>query len=86
MVRSFDAAALEKHEVVAGRARCAGARELVGSGGNLLDQNIVIADPETLRAVRPTTASARSGSPAPAWPQGYWRRDEETQRNVPAPG
>ena len=40
VVRSFDAAALEKHEVVAVPSERSPARaSLVGSGGNLLDQN-----------------------------------------------
>ena len=55
VVRTFDGEALENNQVLDALADEAGARELVGCGGNLLDQRIVIADPEHAdpRAGRP---------------------------------
>ena len=44
VVRTFDAEALENNQVVDAVADEEGVRELVGSGGKLLDQRIVIAD------------------------------------------
>ena len=46
-IRSFRADGLEKHEAIQAEPGSSGSRELVGSGGNLLDQQIVIADPDT---------------------------------------
>ena len=55
VVRTFDAEALENNQVVDALADEEGVRELVGCGGNLLDQRIVIVDPEDadLAAGRP---------------------------------
>jgi len=47
VVRSFEVEGLENHEVIEAESGSKGSRELVGSGGNLLDQQIQIADPET---------------------------------------
>ena len=83
VVKAFDAAALEKHQVVPAEKGGKGARSLVGSGGNLLDQNIVIADPETGEPC----GESRVGEiwvSGPSVAQGYWRRDEETQRTFHA--
>jgi len=77
VVRSFDAAALEKHEVRVVDPGSPGARDLVGSGGNLLDQNIVIADPETFEPC----GEARVGEiwvSGPSVAPGYWKRPDET--------
>ena len=48
VVRTFEAEALENNQVVDALADEEGIRELVGSGGNLLDQRIVIAHPDKL--------------------------------------
>lgn len=83
VVRSFDAAALEKHDVVTVERGSAGSRELVGSGGNLLDQNIVIADPETFEPC----GESRVGEiwvSGPSVAQGYWKRDEESEHTFQA--
>ncbi|HYO26046.1 MAG TPA: aminotransferase class I/II-fold pyridoxal phosphate-dependent enzyme [Lacipirellulaceae bacterium] len=83
VVRAFDAGALEKHEVRAVDAGAAGGRELVGSGGNLLDQNIVIADPETLQQ-QPANRVGEIWVSGPSVAEGYWRRPEETQQTFGA--
>jgi 8-amino-7-oxononanoate synthase/acyl carrier protein len=76
-VRSFDAAALEKHDVAPVEAGAPGSRELVGSGGNLLDQTIVIADPDTGEPCGPNRVGEIWVS-GPSVAEGYWRREEET--------
>ena len=58
---------------------------LVGSGGNLLDQKIVIADPDTCEPCGDNRVGEIWVS-GPSVAQGYWRRDEETAAHVPAPG
>ena len=53
VVRTFEANALENNQVVDALADEDGVRELVGSGGHLLDQRIVIAHPEHLATMPP---------------------------------
>jgi 8-amino-7-oxononanoate synthase len=77
VVRKFDAHSLEKHQVVPVQPASTGTRELVGSGGNLLDQTIVIADPDTSQPC----GDARVGEiwvSGPSVAEGYWRRGEES--------
>ena len=75
--RSFDGEALEKNQVLDALADEAGARDLVGCGGNLLDQQLVIADPQTLcRAGADQVGEVWVSGPSVA--QGYWNRPEET--------
>lgn len=79
VVQSFDIASLEKNLVVTTEPGADGARELVGSGGNLLDQQIVIADPETFANL----GDGRVGEiwvSGPSVAQGYWKRDELTRQ------
>jgi 8-amino-7-oxononanoate synthase/acyl carrier protein len=83
VIRSFDTHALEKHEVVPVAPDAPGARALVGSGGNLLDQNIVIADPETFEA-RGQNRVGEIWVSGPSVAQGYWKRDEATQETFQA--
>jgi len=83
VVRSFDGRALENNQVVDGLAEEEGARELVGSGGNLLDQRIVIANPETLHSVAPDQVG-EIWVAGPSVAQGYWHRAEETEHTFRA--
>jgi 8-amino-7-oxononanoate synthase len=79
VVHSFDVANLEKNLVVKTEPGAAGSRALVGSGGNLLDQQIVIADPETFANL----GNGRVGEiwvSGPSVAQGYWKRDELNQQ------
>lgn len=78
-VHSFDVASLEKNLVVETAIDADGSRKLVGSGGNLLDQQIVIADPETFANM----GEGRVGEiwvSGPSVAQGYWKRDELSQQ------
>jgi 8-amino-7-oxononanoate synthase/acyl carrier protein len=86
VIRNFRASALEQHvaEPVDGPASTASAasgtddvRALVGSGGNLLDQVIVIADPDTYERLPPNRVGEIWVS-GPSVAQGYWRREEAT--------
>lgn len=83
VVRSFDLHALEKHDVVPAIPGAAHSRELVGSGGNLLDQTIVIADPDTCEPC----AANRVGEiwvSGPSVSEGYWRREDESRHTFGA--
>ncbi|QDT00118.1 aminotransferase class I/II-fold pyridoxal phosphate-dependent enzyme [Adhaeretor mobilis] len=75
VVRTFDIAALEEHRAVGIDASDKNARRLVGSGGNLLDQNIVIADPKTFEA-REENQVGEIWVSGPSVAQGYWKREE----------
>ncbi|MBI3837083.1 MAG: aminotransferase class I/II-fold pyridoxal phosphate-dependent enzyme [Planctomycetia bacterium] len=83
VVRTFDAEALENNQVLDALADEEGARELVGSGGNLLDQRIVIAHPENLTSL-PADQVGEIWVSGPSVAQGYWNRPEETQRTFRA--
>ncbi len=83
VVRSFDTHALEKHEVTPVAANAPGARALVGSGGNLLDQNIVIADPDTFEP-RGQNRVGEIWVSGPSVAQGYWKRDDATKKTFQA--
>jgi 8-amino-7-oxononanoate synthase len=79
IIHSFDIAGLEKNLVVKTEPDAEGSRKLVGSGGNLLDQQIVIADPDTFANL----GSGRVGEiwvSGPSVAQGYWKRDELNQQ------
>jgi len=83
VVRTFDAEALENNTVVDALADEEGAREMVGSGGKLLDQRIVIAHPENMTSVPPDQIGEIWVS-GPSVAQGYWNRAEETERTFRA--
>lgn len=83
VVRTFDAEALENNQVVDALADEEGARELVGSGGNLLDQRIVIAHPEHMTQLPPDQVG-EVWVAGPSVAQGYWNRPEETARTFQA--
>ncbi|QEG32981.1 Long-chain-fatty-acid--AMP ligase FadD32 [Bythopirellula goksoeyrii] len=74
-VRAFDISGLEQNDVVETTPGAEGSRLLVGSGGNLLDQQIVITDPETF-------ANLGDGKVGEIWVSGpsvaggYWKRDD----------
>lgn len=82
-VKSFQIEALEKNEVVETEPGAEDSRELVGSGGNLLDQQIVIADPETHTSM----GNNRVGEiwvSGPSVAQGYWKREDLTEQTFQA--
>ena len=76
-IRSFDAEALERHEVEEALSEEEGSRELVGSGGNLLDQQIRIVDPES-RVRCPDNRVGEIWVSGPSVAGGYWKRPHET--------
>lgn len=83
VIRTFDAKALENNQVADALPDEDHARDLVGCGGNLLDQKIVIADPEQLTSV----AEDRIGEiwvQGPSVAVGYLNRPEESQRTFGA--
>jgi len=82
-IRSFNAAALGDRLVVPCTPDENGARNLVGCGQSVLDQKIVIADPDT-------RTSCPEGQIGEIWvrglsvAQGYWRGEEATQTTFEA--
>lgn len=83
MVRAFESKALENHHVLDAPADEEGVVELVGCGGNLLDQRIVIADPHTMTSLAGDQVGEVWVS-GPSVAQGYWNRPEETERTFRA--
>jgi 8-amino-7-oxononanoate synthase len=83
VIRHFDVKALEQNQVVDALVDEEGARTLVGCGGNLLDEEIVIANPETLtRCAADEIGEIWVNGPSVA--QGYWRRLEESDHTFRA--
>ncbi len=78
MTKSLLIEGLEKNEVIETEPGSEHSRELVGSGGNLLDQQIVIADPETFQPFGDNHVGEIWVS-GPSVAGGYWQRDELTQ-------
>lgn len=83
IIRTFDAAALSRNEVIDTKPDDDGSRALVGCGGNLPDQRIVIVDPETLTACPPDRVG-EVWVRGPSMAQGYWRQTEATERTFRA--
>lgn len=83
VIRTFDAAALSRNEVIDAEPDDDGARALVGCGENLPDQRIVIVDPETLTACPPDRVG-EVWVRGPSMAQGYWRQTEATERTFRA--
>ncbi|MFV2067627.1 MAG: aminotransferase class I/II-fold pyridoxal phosphate-dependent enzyme [Pirellulales bacterium] len=78
VVRRFDAEALEHHHVVEVKADDQAVRELVGSGGNLLDQKIVIVDPDSQTRC-PDNRVGEVWVSGPSIAEGYWQRSADTE-------
>jgi 8-amino-7-oxononanoate synthase len=79
IIRTFDAAALARNEVLDAEPDDAGARALVGCGENLPDQRIVIVDPDTLVSCPPGHIG-EVWVYGPSVAQGYWQQAEATER------
>jgi 8-amino-7-oxononanoate synthase len=83
VIRHFDTKALENNQVVDALADEEGARSLVGCGGNLLDEEIVISNPDTLtRCAADEVGEIWVNGPSVA--QGYWRRPDESEHTFRA--
>ena len=79
----FDAQALESNHVVDALAEEEGARSLVGCGGTLLDQEILIVNPDTMtRCAADEVGEIWVAGPSVA--QGYWKRPDETEHTFRA--
>lgn len=78
-VKSLQIEALEKHQVIETEPGAEDSRELVGSGGNLLDQQIVIADSETFDSLGDNRVGEIWVS-GPSVAGGYWKRDDLTKQ------
>jgi 8-amino-7-oxononanoate synthase/acyl carrier protein len=78
VIRHFDSKALENNQVVDALADEEGSRSLVGCGGNLLDEEIVIANPDTMtRCAADEVGEIWVSGPSIA--QGYWNCPKETE-------
>ncbi len=77
VMRSFDAKSLESNQVVEALPEEEGARTLIGCGAALLDQEVMIVDPETMIQV-PEGRVGEIWVAGPSVAQGYWRRAEES--------
>ncbi len=77
-VKSFQNEAFEKNDVIETEPGAENSRQIVGSGGNLLDQQIVIAEPETFASLGDNRVGEIWVS-GPSVAGGYWKRDDLTQ-------
>jgi 8-amino-7-oxononanoate synthase len=83
VIRHFDAKALENNQVVEAVADEEGARALVGCGGNLLDEEIVIVNTDTLtRCASDEVGEVWVSGPSVA--QGYWQRADDSEHTFRA--
>jgi len=78
VVKSFQNEAFEKNTVLETEPGAEDSREIVGSGGNLLDQQIVIAQPETFASLGDNRVGEIWVS-GPSVAGGYWKRDDLTK-------
>ena len=77
VVRTFDAKSLENNQAVDALADEEGTRTLIGCGAALLDQEVVIVDPEAMTKC-PDRRIGEVWVAGPSVAQGYWRRAEES--------
>jgi 7-keto-8-aminopelargonate synthetase-like enzyme/acyl-CoA synthetase (AMP-forming)/AMP-acid ligase II/acyl carrier protein len=78
VIKTFDSTALTEDRVVECRPDAENARKLVGSGQNMPDQKIAIADPDTLTSC-PADRIGEIWVGGPSIAQGYWRQPEATR-------
>ena len=83
VIRSFDATALESDQAELGSDASTGMRRLVGSGGELEGQDVVIVDHETFSPL-PARRVGEVWVSGPSVAQGYWNRREATQETFGA--
>ena len=79
VVRQIHGAALEGNQVVASASQQEGTRPIVGCGQSLLEQKIVIVDPESLTPCS-TDKVGEIWVSGPSVAHGYWNRPEETKQ------
>jgi acyl-CoA synthetase (AMP-forming)/AMP-acid ligase II len=79
VVRQIHGVALEENRVVAAASQQEATRTIVGCGQSLLDQKIVIVDPESLTPC-PADKVGEIWVSGPSVAHGYWNRPEETKQ------
>ncbi len=77
VIRSVDAKSMENNQVVDTLAEEEGTRTLIGCGAALLDQEVVIVDPDAMTRC-PDRRIGEIWVAGPSVAQGYWRRADET--------
>ncbi len=77
IVRSFEAKSIENNQAVDALPDEEGTRTLVGCGAALLDQEVVIVDPETMTKC-PDRRIGEIWVAGPSVAQGYWRQADES--------
>lgn len=82
-IKKVKTEALEKNEIVEAGPEDDNFRNLVGSGGNLLDQQIVIADPDTCQHLGENQVG-EIWVAGPSVARGYWKRTELSQETFQA--
>lgn len=83
VIHTLQADAMERNEAALAEPGESRARPLVGSGGNLLDQTIVIADPDSCEPCPPDGIGEIWVS-GPSVAQGYWQREDLTKQTFEA--
>ncbi len=83
VLQRIQVSAIEQHHVVVPATNHADSRTLVGCGKTLSGQQIVIADPETLRRC-PEDRVGEIWLSGPSVAQGYWNQPEVSQRTFRA--
>ncbi|HZZ71629.1 MAG TPA: aminotransferase class I/II-fold pyridoxal phosphate-dependent enzyme [Pirellulales bacterium] len=79
VIRTYDAKALENHQVIDALSDENGVRQLVGCGNTIRDQQVVIANPDKLTLCGPDEVGeiwVKGLSVA----QGYWKKPADTER------
>src|SRR6202022_130282 len=80
---SLEAASLGRSSVVKAPEGSPGSRTLIGCGEAVPEQNIVIADPESLEPCLPEQVGEIWVS-GPSVARGYWKRPKETEQTFRA--
>ncbi|MDX1961682.1 MAG: aminotransferase class I/II-fold pyridoxal phosphate-dependent enzyme [Pirellulales bacterium] len=75
VVRYYDTKGLERHQIIEAAQDDPHSRPLVGCGGHLLDEEIVIANPQTLARCQPDEVG-EVWVAGPSVAQGYWNQPE----------
>jgi 8-amino-7-oxononanoate synthase len=83
VLRTFDAAALARNQVLDADPEDEGVKTMVGCGQNLPDQKIVIVDPDTMTACLPGKIG-EIWVQGPSVAQGYWQQHEATKTTFKA--
>ena len=82
-IASVDGEALEHHRAERASDESQTVRRLIGCGGSLPDQSVVIADPETARTL-PDAQIGEIWVKGPSVASGYWQREEESAQTFGA--